>query len=175
MKSNALLLLASLLLLLSGMVHAEGICPPGMYSTNPPGMPGPISCAPIPSYAQNPGQQAAPQIPQQPPERWQDHFGAIATDTHVGALGAATNLVNQDNAATTAIADCRSKGGLACKIEIVYRNECAAMIVGHPGYAIATGTIMSEAAQKGMKMCTESGNTSCHVYYSACSLPVRIQ
>jgi hypothetical protein len=174
MKSKALLLLASLLLLLSGMVHAEGICPPGMYSTNPPGMPGPISCAPIPSYAQTPGQQGAPQTPQPPPERWQDHWGAIATDIPNKSVGTVTDMASQGVAEEMAIADCRSKGGVNCKIEIAYRNGCTALAAGDTGHNAKAGSNVNQASQAAMKVCS-AADTHCQVYYAACSLPARIQ
>jgi hypothetical protein len=174
MKSNALLLLGTLLLLLSGMVHAEGICPPGMYSTNPPGMPGPISCAPIPSYAQNPGQQATPQASQPPPERWTDHYGAIATDEPRGAMGASTDMPDRHSAEITAIAKCVAKGGVNCTTQISYGNQCVALVVGGKIFNVNTGATVAQATEKGIQMCKTSAN-DCHVYYSACSLPVRIQ
>jgi hypothetical protein len=162
------------MLLLRSTVHAEGICPPGMYSTNPPGMPGPISCAPIPSYAQNPGQQAAPQTLQTPPERWQDHWGAIATDPVKGTLGTAVNMLSRDQAEQTAFAACQAKGGTACKQDIAYLNQCAAMVVGDTGYNTKAGASVDAAVQAAIKVCS-AATDHCHVYYSACSLPVRIQ
>jgi hypothetical protein len=50
-------LLFGLLLFATGFVHAEGVCPPGMFPTNPPGTQGPVGCAPIP--ADNNNQQNA--------------------------------------------------------------------------------------------------------------------
>jgi len=173
-KSNALFLFASLLLLLNGMVHAEGECPPGMFSTNPPGTQGPISCAPIPSYAQNPGQQAPPQTPQPPPERWQDHWGAIATDAPSGSLGASINMASADSAEQAALEDCHSKHGASCKIQTSYRNQCAAMILGDKVFNVHVGLTVAEATNAGMKACTPA-SSNCHVYYTACSLPQRIQ
>jgi hypothetical protein len=175
-KSNALLLLAGVLLIVSGMVHAEGECPPGMFATNPPGTQGPINCAPIPSYAQNQGQQAAPQTPQPPPERWQDHWGAIATYEPGGVLGVATNMPDENQAKQSAMADCKTKGGGSnCKFQLTYRNGCAVLLVGDKAFNVASDATIDRAMQSGMKMCTANGNTNCHVYYSACSLPVRIQ
>ena len=131
-------------------------------------------CAPInPSQPSSQGQQ--PQAPQRPPELWQDHWGAIATYVPNGSLGTVNDLASASQAEQAALADCRSKSGTACKIEISYRNQCAAMIVGHPGYSIALGPTVAEAVQKGMKMCTDAGDSNCHVYYYACSLPAQIQ
>jgi hypothetical protein len=172
---KATLLLGGLLLwgMLSPL-HAEGICPPGMFSTNPPGAQGPVSCAPIPNYAQNPGQAAALQVPQPPPARWADHYGAIATDEPRGAMGAATNMLSKISAENAAMSNCKEKGGVNCDIQIWYTNQCVALVVGGKIFNVNSGASVTEAAEKGMQMCKPVAN-DCHVYYSACSLPVRIQ
>ena len=169
-KSTLLAWLLTCLLLLSGVVHAEGECPPGMFPTNPPGTQGPVGCAPIPGY--NNQQQAQPQPP---PPRWVDHWGAIATYEPNGSFGAVTNLSTQSQAEQTALAECQSKKKSTCRIEISYRNQCAALVASDKGYNTTSGTTTDEAIQKGMKICKDAGNQTCFSYYSACSLPVRIQ
>jgi hypothetical protein len=165
-----ILCLVILLLMDVGIVHSQQ---PGVDCAPVQGQ-GWSGCAPInPSQQATQGQQ--PQVPQQPPERWQDHWGAIATYVPSGSLGSVSDMATSSQAEQTALADCRSKGGIACKIEISYRNQCVGMIVGHPGYSIALGPTVGEAIKNGMKMCTDAGDSNCHVYYSACSLPVRIQ
>jgi hypothetical protein len=177
---TSLVVKASLLLsglLIWGMLsplHAEGICPPGMFSTNPAGAQGPVSCAPIPNYAQNPGQATAPQAPQLPPERWQDHWGAIVTDPVKSILGTAVNMTSKSQAEKAAFAECQSKGGTTCKLDIAYLNECAVMVAGNTGYNTKAGATINDAAQAAMKVCN-AATSNCHSYYTACSLPVRIQ
>ena len=132
-------------------------------------------CAPI-----NPSQQSAQgqqlQIPQQLPEFWQDHWGAIATDADKGIVGTVTNVSNGDKAEAAALADCQSKGGSACKIQLSYRNQCAAMVIGKRGHVfnINPGPTIEQAVQIATGVCSKAAN-DCHVYYSACSLPQRIQ
>jgi hypothetical protein len=173
MKSTSLRwLLVGLLCLTAGVVHAEGGCPPGMIPASGTDI---NSCVPIPpgyysNQAQNPAQSPQPPLP-----RWKDSWGAIATALPKGILGVSNNLPSERQAAQAALADCQSKGGTTCKLESTYGNACDAMIVGHPGYAIAAGASENEAIQKAMKMCTDGGDANCHVYYSACSLPQRIQ
>ncbi|MHB1057819.1 MAG: DUF4189 domain-containing protein [Rhodanobacter sp.] len=156
-------------MLLAGGAHAEGNCPPGQYPIGAPqGQAGPQGCAPIPGYSnqgQNPAQPAPPQ--------WADRWGAIASYVPKGILGTSSNLPNPEQAKQAAIMDCQAKGASTCKIEISYGNQCVAMIVGHPGYSIAVGPTANDAEQSGMKMCSDGGDTNCHVYYSACSLPIR--
>ena len=127
-------------------------------------------CAPINS----PQQQQQSPAPRQPPERWQDHWGAIATYEPNGSLGAVTNMPSQRTAESAALEDCQSKHGSTCKIKLSYRNQCAAMIVGGKDYNVNPGSTVDKAIEDGMNTCRTYA-TDCHVYYSACSLPVRIQ
>jgi hypothetical protein len=171
MKLNTWLWLIGLLLL-SGTVHAEGGCPPGQYPITGQGW---QTCNPIPGYAQNQGQAATAQPQQQPPERWQDHWGAIATYISNGSVGMVTNLPSQSSAENAALVDYQSKHGSTCRIELSYRNQCAAFVVGDKGYNTNASTSIDEATRKGMQICTNAGHSNCHVLYSACSMPVRIQ
>lgn len=171
MKSTLLssLFFGLLLLLSSNVVHAEGNCPPGYYPIGaPPGQQGPQSCAPIPEYINN-QQQAQP-----PPPQWASRWGAIVTDSVKGSLGAVTGLPSKGDAQRTALTDCANKGGLACNIDVVYGNECAVMVVGKSGYNFAADASMDKATESAMQTCS-AADTNCHVYYSDCSLPIRIQ
>lgn len=170
MKTNCWLLLG-LLLLLNSVVHAENGCPPGMIPANGTDI---NSCVPIPpGYYQN-QQQQQPQ-PSRPPPQWATRWGAIATDSVKGVLGAVTGLSSKSEAQQAAMADCLAKGGSPCKLEVAYDNECAAMVVGDDVYNVGADTTLEKAVQYGMKLCTGANHTNCHVYYSACSLPVQIQ
>jgi hypothetical protein len=171
-KSTRILLLG-LLLLTGSVVHAEGECPPGMFPTNPPGTQGPVGCAPIPGYDQQ--APASAQQPAIPPPQWKSEWGAIATDGPGGHLGTAVNGVSREVAEQTALADCRTKGGSNCKLENTYSNACAAMIVGDAGHNSNSAATLDEAIALGIKTCSKAGDKNCHAFYSACSLPVRIQ
>ncbi|MBD8873462.1 DUF4189 domain-containing protein [Rhodanobacter sp. DHB23] len=127
----------------------------------------------VPPDVAMPGYQQ--QAPQPPPQKWVDHWGAIATYEPNGSLGAATNMPSQNSAEQAALADCQSKHGSACKIQLSYRNQCAAMVVSGKGYNVTPAATVDLAVAKGMNTCTNSGDPNCHVYYTACSLPTRIQ
>lgn len=164
MKVKLFLLLSLLSFGLSGAVRAEGGCPPGQYPISGQGWQG---CAPIPGYDQSPTSSQ----PEQPPARWESHWGAIATDGVKGILGMATGEADQSEAEQKALGQCRAKGGSACKIQTSYANGCAAMIVGSNGFSTAIGSTIEEAVSKGTKICRSDGDTNCHVYYTDCSLP----
>ncbi len=166
-----LILLSYLLfgLLLSTMSHAQTACPPGMEEYG----------AGVCGYSQS--EESAQQAPQQqfpqkqaPPTRWATRWGAVATDGPGGHLGAVTDLSSKSEAERAAIADCRAKGGLQCAVEISYDNECAAMAVGDKIHNVTADVTLDKAIQSSIKTCREA-DTNCHVYYTACSLPARIQ
>jgi hypothetical protein len=174
-KANQWLKGGIFILLLSAMgaLHAQNVtsCPPGMVPYG----------AGVCGYDQSQSQGAQQQIPAAPPPKWADKWGAIALylpqggANPKGVLGAATLQPSDSAAKQVALLDCQAKGGLDCRIKAVYRNECAALVAGNPDYNIADGVTTAAAVAKGMKICTDGGNTGCHVYYYACSLPQVVQ
>jgi hypothetical protein len=115
-----------------------------------------------------------PPVPQPPPQQWLDRWGAIATDFSHGSVGMVDNTPSQSGAENAAIADCHAKGGLTCKIEITYRNECAALVAGDKGHITRAGATPDAAIQAGLAKCREE-DTNCKTYFTGCSTPVRIQ
>lgn len=83
-------------------------------------------------------------------------------------------LSSKDIAGSLAIADCRNKGGLTCKIEVTYDNKCAAVIVGDEGYVVTSRAYESDAIGAGISVCGGERN-HCHALYTACSRSVRIR
>ena len=153
-------------LLWNGLAHAEGNCPPGQYPVGGQGWQG---CNPIPGY----GNQR--QAPQQPAPRWESRWGAIGTDGPNDALGVATDMRSKREALQAAMHGCQSKGGVNCKIDVTYDNQCAAIVVGDGAYNVGNAATVDIAVASGMKTCRDGGLTNCHAYYTACSLPVRTQ
>lgn len=125
-------------------------------------------CAPIDNSVQQ------PQQPQPPPQTWVDHYGAMVSDDSLGKLGVAVDRADEARAWQTAEEDCHAKGGLNCTRLISYRNECVAMVLGDKTYSFSAGPTATDATQRATKKCMAS-TTNCHAYYSACSLPIRIQ
>lgn len=158
-----------ILILLHGVLHAEGRCPPGYHPIGATsGQGGPQGCAPIPGY--NDGQQEQ-QNPS--PTVWKDRWGAIAADSPKGILGTATNRFDRNSAESAAIADCQSKQGSSCLVQLSYRNQCAVVVVGDEGYNATKGTTLLQAKFAGLKVCSDA-DSHCSVYYSDCSLPIQI-
>lgn len=148
--------------------HAQTVtsCPPGMVSYG----------AGVCGYEQSQDQEAAPPAPATPRPRWMTTWGAITSSfVPTGVLGIATLFPSESAAIQAAMQDCRSKGGTECKIELTYYNQCAAVIVGHPGYVVETGETPDETVDKSMSECVSAGNKNCRVLYSGCSLALKIQ
>ncbi len=157
------------------LARAEGNCPAGFYPIGAAsGQGGPQGCAPIPGYgnSQSTQQQASPR---QAPLKWASQWGALATDAATGSLGTIIGADTRGDAEQQAIEDCQSKGGSHCKVSVSYSNGCAAMVIGDKEYNSNSAATVDEAVKIGMKNCTNSGNANCHVYFSTCSMPVRIQ
>ncbi|WP_353506087.1 DUF4189 domain-containing protein [Variovorax sp. J22P240] len=163
--------LLALLLGLSSLritAHAEGGCPPGWMPYSSTNI---SSCGLIPGY-NNPQQQAAPQPT---PPRWADRWGAVVADIPRGVVGASANMFNRQAAEQSAMADCSAQDGKNCKLETWYSNGCVVLVVGDGGYNVTAEATLDRATALGTKFCTDAKRTNCHVYYSACSPPVRIQ
>lgn len=172
MKSTSMRgLLMGLSLLFAEIVHAQAACPPGMipYGTGQDQS----VCGPDNSQQQPAQRQSRPQ-PQAPQPIWVDKYGAIATDISHDTGGASVNEADRSGAERAAVANCKSNGGVTCKIEIWYVNQCVALVGGDTGHNAKAGLTIDLATQAAMKVCN-AADTHCQVTYTACSPPVRIQ
>jgi hypothetical protein len=146
------IVLVAALWLTSSAVHAQegaGPCPPGMgyYGTH----------GGIPSCGQ-PGNN------QTPAAHYEDRREAIVTDFSHGSVGMINNAATQSSAEQLATADCQAKGGVTCKVEIAYRNECAALVAGDKIHNTRAGATVEAAIQAGIKKCSEEDN-NCRAYF----------
>lgn len=172
-KSAARLFLAALILALTlyvGTTRAEGNCPEGYYPIGAAsGRPGPQGCAPIPGYNQN-GSQYESRSP-----RWVDQWGALATYEPDGSFGAVVGSASQGEAEKKALDICQGKHGSTCRVELSYRNQCAALTASDTGYNTTSAKTIKSAMEKGIRICKDAKDLNCFTYYSACSLPAKIQ
>lgn len=144
-------------------VRAEGGCPPGQYPQQGQGW---QTCVPIPGYNQGQDQVT-------PPPLWQSRWQAISTDVDKAVLGKSIDASTQKDAEKLALNDCQTQGGSNCKIAISYGNGCVALAAGDVLVSTGSGGSKPEAEQRAVGKCS-SGAKDCRVYYSACSLPVRV-
>jgi hypothetical protein len=115
-----------------------------------------------------PAQQAAPD---RPTGYWQKTWGAIAPSPVGGVLGTAVGASSKKEAERLALEDCKAKGGEACKVNLAYHNQCAAMVLGDKFFNSFSNATIEEAVRRGLNDCKEN-DTNCEVYYSACSEPI---
>lgn len=108
------------------------------------------------------------------PPVWADRWGAIATDGETGSLGISVDMTSKRKAVKAALADCQSKGGANCELDVAYYNQCAAMILGDKNYNTSSAATKEKAIELGMRTCNKEGDSNCRVYYSGCSMPVRV-
>ncbi|RYF58706.1 MAG: DUF4189 domain-containing protein [Cytophagaceae bacterium] len=115
------------------------------------------------------------QAPLKPPEQWERRWGAITTDAVKGVIGVTVDQRSEGEASQAAVADCKRQGGVNCRIDVTYDNQCAVLVVGANGYNTPNAATRARATELGMKTCRDSGSPDCRVLYSACSLPVRVR
>ncbi|WP_414649257.1 DUF4189 domain-containing protein [Dyella sp.] len=151
--------------------QAEGGCPAGMIPASGNNI---NSCVPIPpGYYQQGSPPAQGTGAIYPKPVWADRYGAIAADLSPLTPGSSFNEVSRDAAEKAAIKSCHSNGGINCEVEISYGNGCVAMVVGRTRFNTRAGPTIEAAKRKAMEQC-QSNDMGCYVFYSACSLPVRI-
>lgn len=153
----------------STQAASEGKCPEGYYQAPGPEQ-GVINCLPRSTSVDN--TESRNDGP-----RWASRWGAIAFDYGVSnvGLGIAVSSSSKRRAKSAALADCRAKGGLDCRVNLIYDNQCA-VVIAATGYSRSHGGATTEiAAERGMKLCEAEGFDNCQVYYRACSLPEQIQ
>lgn len=152
----------------SQITLAQAACPPGTiaYGTGTD-----VSvCGPDNRQQQPQQTQPAPQLP---PPQWLSRWGAIATDFPHSAAGAAVDESNEQDAKNAAIANCRSNGGVTCRVELTYSNGCAALAIGRDGHNAKAGLNIADAKSKAMNVCNAQ-DTDCFIYYTGCSFPALV-
>jgi len=88
-------------------------------------------------------------------------------------MGASAEQKSKRLAINEAISSCESRGGQSCEVVSTYSDLCIVTVQGIKGANDATAKTPERAEQLGMEACNRRGDSDCHVYYKACSLPVR--
>lgn len=164
-RRNILRLLAFILTCVCACtpLMAEGNCPPGSYPQVGQGW---QSCVPIPGVAAEGAVNS---------QVWEERWGALAADHSDIIAGESKGQLSEREAVAAAIRDCENYGGTGCRQSAVYRNQCIAVVTGTDMSKTYTGPTMNSAEVLGMADCHKTGQHDCHVFYSGCSLPVRVR
>ena len=164
-KSLLYLPLILLLLFVHADLHAEGRCPDGYFPIGG-GSAGWGGCAPM-----GPAAGAGDTGESEP--MWEARWGAIATAN--GALGVSSGKKSRSSAEQQAMADCQAQSkGKACKIDLAYHNQCAAVAWGDAGSLWARSPDAEDAEATALRTCQQK-TTNCDIYYSGCSYAERAQ
>jgi hypothetical protein len=144
--------------------HAENGCPNGFTPWRIP-VESQNDCVAITDYG---NEQPAPP----PRAQWQTRWGAIATAN--GAFGAVKNQSSKRKAESAAMVHCKANGGADCEVAVSYSNQCAALVWGENWSQTARSPYVAQAENLAMQLCNERAK-NCRVFYSDCSIPVRIR
>ncbi|MBL8263014.1 MAG: DUF4189 domain-containing protein [Xanthomonadaceae bacterium] len=164
MRSIGVCLLLCLSLMPFVRVLAEGgICPPGYYPVNSPGV---MGCAPM---------SGGGEVPQVAGPAWVTSWGAISADVPAGAIGTSYSQRSKRKANSAALADCRAKGGSKknCSVLITFYNQCGAIAAGDNNGATFRAPTPEEASRHALKNCTDL-TSNCKVMQTVCSYPMRV-
>lgn len=129
----------------------------------PPDAPG------MPGYKEN----TQPQYPDNPV--WEDRWGAIADDNGTGQAGMIENQPSEEKAIQVALGLCRATGSPDCKIILSYRNLCSAVAWGAGQLGYASEATLDSAKLSALGECQKRSKSACKIFYSGCSLPVRVR
>ena len=154
-----------LMALTSEPAMAEGACPPGQIPYT--GTPAEGTAASIASCG--PIQTSRPASPQ-----WETRWGAVASDEK-GAFGIVTDMKSERQARKFALAQCKELGGVSCRSGLTFHNQCVAVVTSATRSFTQGAPYEDQAIATGMKRCEASNSGECWVYYSGCSLPVRVR
>ncbi len=157
-----------LLVCVTNFAYAEGGCPPGQY---PIGGQGAVACAPMP---QNNSQPQA-----RPLGEWIKTWGAIASGSvdSIVNYGVSTGKISKAEAEEYALAECSSHGEQNCKVNLTYRNQCAAVATPQINGKPAVGTVnfvgrenMSMATSDALNACKKDNpKAQCDIIYKNCT------
>lgn len=105
---------------------------------------------------------------------WEDRAAAVAMGKSASGFTATAPMQSKRLAERAAMAGCKEKGGQGCKVVLSYINSCAALVWGLDYRSGAYGRTVEEAAGIASRECAAK-TEDCQVFFSACSLPVRVR
>ncbi|MFC3715219.1 DUF4189 domain-containing protein [Luteimonas soli] len=153
-----------MLFLATGFASAQTACPQGVAA-------GSAQCGP--SSLVNPG-SAADYVQPVPKIKWESSWGAIASDNK-GIFGILTDLPSRRSAKKAAVEECRRRGGDGCSVNLVFKNQCAAVGASDENAFASGAPTIEEATARAMQRCrTANGEGECRVFYAGCSMAKRV-
>lgn len=102
---------------------------------------------------------------------WIKTWGAFAGSDSTGEAGTSANKLSESEAKAAALRQCALSGAKDCKIDLVYRNQCAAITTTPNRSYFQSAPTEQEAAEMAMKSCVKGNSGECKVLYSECTKP----
>ncbi|PPT44582.1 MULTISPECIES: DUF4189 domain-containing protein [Xanthomonas] len=132
----------------------------------------PVGAAPgSPQCGPDSGTSRAAPTPPQPTGEWIKTWGAIANSSN-GEAGSAVGKFSQEEAEQAALRQCAIEGASDCKVKLVYKNQCSALIASDSQSFFQASPTESRAVELAKENCEKTGASSCKVIYSECTKPV---
>ncbi|MEA9705875.1 DUF4189 domain-containing protein [Xanthomonas campestris] len=143
--------------------YAQTRCPIGTQMGN-------IQCIPDEPVAGSSESEPAKPLPD---GEWIKTWGAIARASD-NSVGATSGKPTKKDAEEEALRQCSTGGGINCKVELAYQNQCVSLANSTGGSGsggIATGGSVREAEERALSKCGGGNKSGCEIVYSKCSLP----
>lgn len=150
------MLFSLLLVTASQAAIAQTACPAGVA-------PGSPQCGP------DSGTSRAEPAPPRMTGEWIKTWGAFAGSDSTGEAGTSANKLSESEAKAAALRQCALSGAKDCKIDLVYRNQCAAIATTPNRSYFQSAPTEQEAVEMAMKSCVKGNSGECKVLYSECT------
>ncbi|MBV6810831.1 DUF4189 domain-containing protein [Xanthomonas sp. NCPPB 3582] len=148
-------------LFLSGVAFGQTACPVGVA-------PGSPQCGPDSGTSRG----DIPDPPPRPTGEWLKTWGAIAGSNATGESGAVTGKLSRQEAERKAVQLCAEGGATDCKVDLSYKNQCAASVSSDKKSFLQGAESKDIAINLAMRDCKDHGGGECKVIYSGCSDPI---
>ncbi|WP_258072115.1 DUF4189 domain-containing protein [Xanthomonas arboricola] len=96
----------------------------------------------------------------------------MAGSDSTGEVGTTVGKFSESDARQAAISQCALGGAGDCKVDLVYRNQCAAFAISQSATFFQASATEERAVSLVKKKCEDSKGGLCKVRYSECSNPI---
>ena len=110
--------------------------------------------------------------PPRPTGEWIKTWGAIAGSNQTGETGAVVGKFSEDEARKAALRLCAEGEAKDCKVNLVYFNQCAALVSTKTRSFFQGAESKEIAIDLATKDCNAHGSGQCSIIYSGCTDPV---
>ncbi|ATS63186.1 MULTISPECIES: DUF4189 domain-containing protein [Xanthomonas] len=107
-----------------------------------------------------------------PTGEWIKTWGTIAGSNATGETGAVVGKLTREEAESAALRLCREGGATDCKVNLVFRNQCAALVATTNKSFFQSAESDSIAIRLARSDCNKYDGGDCKVIYSGCSDPI---